>query len=156
MESNHRTQIRSLPLYPLSYGAGLGQSSGVETGAAVRAWVEAWEAAWVAGDPTPLDAVYAEGASFRSQPFRDLQAPREYAEWAFGEQDEAECWFGEPLVAGDRAAVEYWGIVRFRGADETIAGTAMLRFGPDGRVVEQRDTWNAQPGRFMPPDGWGR
>ena len=23
MESNHRAQIRSLPLYPLSYGAGL-------------------------------------------------------------------------------------------------------------------------------------
>ncbi len=27
MESNHRTQVRSLLLYPLSYGAGFGQSS---------------------------------------------------------------------------------------------------------------------------------
>jgi hypothetical protein len=127
----------------------------VETEAAARAWVEAWTAAWRAGDPTPLDDVYAESASFRSEPFRELQAPREYAEWTFAEQDEAECWFGEPIVDGDRAAVEYWGIVRFQGADETIVGTAVLRFGPDGRVVEQRDTWNAKSGRFEPPDGWG-
>ena len=128
----------------------------METEAAARAWIEAWKAAWVVGDPDPLDAVYAEGASFRSEPFRDLQRPRAYAEWAFGEQDEAECWFGEPIVDGDRAAVEYWGIVRFEGADETIAGTAMLRFGQDGTVIEQRDTWNAKPGRFEPPPGWGR
>jgi ketosteroid isomerase-like protein len=156
MESNHRTQIRSLPLYPLSYGAGKRQSSGVETEAAARAWIEAWQAAWVAGDAAPLDAVYAEDASFRSEPFRELQAPRAYAEWAFSEQDAAECWFGEPVVGGNRAAVEYWGIVRSGGNDETIAGTATLRFGPDGRVIEQRDTWNAKPGRFEPPAGWGR
>ena len=29
---------------------------------------------------------------------------------------------------------------------ETIAGVALLRFGPDGRVVEQRDYWNAAEG----------
>jgi hypothetical protein len=100
--------------------------------------------------------VYAERASFRSQPFRDLQAPRALRRVDVQRADEAECRFGEPIVDGDRAAVEYWGIVRFQGNDETIAGTAMLRFGPDGRVVEQRDTWNAKPGRFDPPDGWGR
>jgi hypothetical protein len=57
--------------------------------------------------------------------------------------------------AGDRAAVEYWGIVRYRGNDETIVDTAVLRFGADGRVVAQRDTWNAKPGSFEPPEGWG-
>jgi hypothetical protein len=128
----------------------------VETAAAARAWIAAWKAAWVAGDPDPLDVVYAEGARFRSEPFRDLQQPRAYAEWAFAAQDSAECWFGEPIVDGDRAAVEYWGVVRFEGADETIVGTAVLRFGPDGKVVEQRDTWNSKPGRFEPPHGWGR
>src|SRR4029450_12819891 len=120
-----------------------GQSSGVETEAAARAWVEAWTTAWVAGDPGPLDDVYAEDASFRSEPFRELQTPRAYAEWAFREQDEALCWFGEPIVAGDRAAVEYWGIVRFQGGDETIVGTAGLRVGPDGRGGEQRGPWKA-------------
>jgi hypothetical protein len=128
----------------------------VETEAAVSAWIDGWSRAWPAADVELVASLYAEGARFRSQPFRDLQDPRAYAEWAFSEQDEAECWFGEPVVEGDRATVEYWGVVRFQGEDETIAGTAMLRFGPDGLVVDQRDTWNAQPGRIEPPAAWGR
>ena len=99
--------------------------------------------------------LYAEGARFRSQPFRDLQSPRAYAEWTFSEQDEAECRFGEPFVAGDRAVVEYWGIVRYQGREETIAGVALIRFGRDGRVLEQHDYWNSQEGRVEPPEGWG-
>jgi ketosteroid isomerase-like protein len=156
MESNHRTQIRSLPLYPLSYGAEFGQSSGVETEAAARRWAAEWSQAWPAADADAVAALYSENAKFRSQPFRDLQSPRDYAEWTFSEQDEAECWFGEPIVAGDRAIVEYWGIVRFEGRDETIAGVALLRFGPDGLVAEQHDYWNAQEGRVEPPEDWGR
>jgi ketosteroid isomerase-like protein len=155
-ESNLRTQIRSLPLYPLSYGAGFGQSSGVETEAAARRWVEGWSQAWPAADADAVAALYAEDAQFRSQPFRELQEPRAYAEWAFSEQDEAECWFGEPFVAGDRALVEYWAVVRYQGRDETIAGIAVIRFGPDGLVAEQHDYWNAHEGRREPPAGWGR
>jgi hypothetical protein len=128
----------------------------VDAREAARRWIDAWARAWPAGDPAPLEGVYAEDASFRSEPFRELQAPREYAEWTFAEQDAAECWFGEPVVEGDRAAVEYWGIVSFEGRDETIVGVAMVRFGPDGKVVEQRDCWNARQGRHEPPPGWGR
>jgi ketosteroid isomerase-like protein len=155
-ESNLRTQIRSLPLYPLSYGAEFRQSSGVETEAAARRWVEGWSQAWPAADADAVAALYADDARFRSQPFRELQGPRDYAEWAFSEQDEAECWFGEPIVAGDCAIVEYWAIVRYEGEDETIAGVALIRFGPDGLVAEQHDYWNMQPGRFEPTEGWGR
>jgi ketosteroid isomerase-like protein len=154
MESNHRTQIRSLPLYPLSYGAGVGQSSGVETEAAARRWIKCWSKAWPAADAGGVAALYAEDAQFRSEPFRELQGPRAYAEWAFSEQDEAECWFGEPIVAGDRAIVEYWGVVRYQGRDETIAGVALIRFRPDGLVAEQHDYWNAHEGRREPPVGW--
>ena len=155
MESNHRTQIRSLPLYPLSYGAEFGQSSAVETEAAARRWIDGWSRAWPAADADLVTSLYAEGARFRSQPFRDLQSPRAYAEWAFSEQDEAECWFGDPVVDGDRAAIEYWGIVHYGGRDETIAGIAVIRFGSDGLVTEQRDYWNAHEGRVEPPESWG-
>jgi hypothetical protein len=127
----------------------------VETSEAARRWVEGWSNAWPAADADAVAALYADDAGFRSQPFRDLQSPRAYAEWAFSEQDEAECWFGEPFVAGDRAVVEYWGIVRYQGRDETIAGVALIRFGPHGRVLEQHDYWNAQEGRVEPPEGWG-
>jgi ketosteroid isomerase-like protein len=155
MESNHRTQIRSLPLYPLSYGA-LSQSSRVETKAAARRWVEGWARAWPAADADAVAALYAPNARFRSQPFRELQDPRAYAQWAFSEQDEAECWFGEPIVTGDRAVVEYWAVVRFQGKTETIAGVALIRFDPDGLVAEQHDYWNTHDGRIEPPERWGR
>ena len=155
MESNHRTQIRSLPLYPLSYGAGFGQSSAVETLEAARRWAEGWLRAWPAADAEAVAALYAEDAEFRSEPFRDLQTPRDYAEWAFSEQHEAECWFGEPIVEGDRAVVEYWAIVRFEGRDQTIAGIAVIRFRPDGLVAEQHDYWNVRDGRVGPRPGFG-
>jgi ketosteroid isomerase-like protein len=134
----------------------LSQSSRVETEAAARAWADGWSRAWPAADADAVAALYAEDAEFRSHPFRELQDPRAYAEWAFSEQDEAECRFGEPIVAGDRAVVEYWGVVRYQGKDETIAGVAVLRFRPDGLVAEQHDYWNAQDGRREPPAGWGR
>jgi ketosteroid isomerase-like protein len=122
----------------------------VDTESAARHWAETWAEAWANEDAELVASLYAEGARFRSQPFRELQDPRAYAEWTFSEQDEAECWFGEPVVAGDRAFVEYWAVVRFRGEDETIAGIAVLRFGPDGLVREQHDYWNAEPGRVEP------
>jgi SnoaL-like protein len=128
----------------------------VETEAAARAWIAGWSQAWPAADADAVAALYAEGAEFRSQPFRELQDPRAYAEWAFSEQDEAECWFGEPFVISDRALVEYWAVVRYQGRDETIAGIAVIRIGPDGLVAEQHDYWNAQEGRREPPPGWGR
>ena len=127
----------------------------METEAAARRWVDGWSRAWPAVDAEAVAALYADDASFRSQPFRDLQSPRAYAEWAFSEQDGAECWFGDPVVVGDRAFVEYWAVVRYQGSDQTIAGIAVIRFRPDGLVDEQRDYWNAQEGRIEPPRGWG-
>jgi SnoaL-like protein len=128
----------------------------VDTEAAARRWIDGWSRAWPAADADAVAALYAEDAVFRSQPFRELQSPRAYAEWAFSEQDEAECRFGEPIIEGDRATIEYWGVVRYEGADETIAGIAVIRFGPDGLVTEQHDYWNAQEGRVEPPEDWGR
>lgn len=128
--------------------------------AAARAWVEAWQRAWPAKDPAPLAAVYAENAVFRSEPFREPHAGRdgvlEYARWAFADQDDfGGCWFGEPIVAGERATVEYWAILVEKGEEVTIAGVALLWFDADGRVRVQRDYWSLSAGRREPPEGWG-
>jgi hypothetical protein len=125
----------------------------VDAAEAARAWVNAWQRAWPPGDPEPLHAVYADGAIFYSHPFRDRQPPLEYAAWAFGEQASAECRFGDPLAAGDRAAVDWWAVMSGAdGSEQTIAGTSLLRFDQDGLVVEQRDVWAEQPGRRELPD----
>jgi len=117
---------------------------------AARAWIDAWSRAWHAGDADLLDPVYAEAAVFRSHPFREPQAPADYARWAFADEDEqlVELRFSEPVAGGSGAAVEYWAIVRRRdGTEATLAGVSVIRFGGDGRVVEQRDYWDVADGR---------
>lgn len=128
--------------------------------AAARAWVDAWSRAWPAADPEPLRAVYSDDAVFRSAPFREPHLGREgaleYARSAFADQDDfTDCWFGEPVVAGDRAAVEYWAVLVENGRQVTIAGVAVLRFGPDGLVRSQRDYWALEPGAREPAPAWG-
>ena len=99
--------------------------------------------------------MYADDAVYSSHPFRQPDSARSYAERAFGEEDLVQAWFGDPVVSGDRAAVEYWAVLRAQ--DElTIAGTALLRFDPDGRVRDHRDYWAQVEGRREPPTGWGR
>jgi ketosteroid isomerase-like protein len=127
----------------------------VDTEAAVRAWIKAWDDAWRAKDATPLAAVYADDAVFRSHPFRDPQPPLEYARGAFAEEgEELELWWSEPLVSGDRAAVEYWAVLTENNELVSLAGIATLRFGADGRVAEQHDYWASTPGRTPPWPEW--
>ena len=123
--------------------------------AAARTWIQTWQRAWPAGDVDALAALYVEGTPYRSHPFRDAERARDYLSRAFGEEELVESWFGEPVVAGDRAGVEYWAVLREGDVETTIAGTSMLRFGDDGRVVEHRDYWDHTPGRREPPPGWG-
>jgi hypothetical protein len=92
--------------------------------------------------------LYARDAVFFSHPFRKPQAPAEYASWAFADQASVEARFGEPIVEGDRAAVDWWAVVEsVDGRIETLAGTSLIRFDESGLVVEQRDVWASAPGR---------
>jgi len=107
-----------------------------------------WSRAWPDRDVDAVGALYEDGAVFYSSPFRLPQAPREYVTWAFEDQAGAECRFGEPIVDGDRAAVDWWAVLTVTdGTVESIAGTSLLRFDGDGRVLEQRDVWSTEPGR---------
>jgi SnoaL-like domain len=119
----------------------------VDTEQAVRRWIDGWLRGWRAIDREPIVALYADDCFFLSHPFREPQRPRDYVEWAFEEEDFAEPWFGEPLVDGDRAAVEWRAFVRENGRDLTLAGTSLLRFREDGQCVEQRDAWAVADGR---------
>ena len=119
---------------------------------AAQTWVDTWSRAWPAADVEAICALYAPDARFHSQSLREHEPPRSYVERVFAEQARAECRFGAPIVSGDRGAVDWWGVIEDRGgAVETIAGTSLLRFAPDGQVVEQRDAWASVPGRVDVP-----
>jgi hypothetical protein len=119
--------------------------------AAARAWVEGWTNGWENGDADAIGALYAEGALFRSHPFREPErSARDYVLRAFADEDLVECRFGEPVVGDGRAAIEYWALLSAGGEVETLAGIAILSFGENGLVNEQRDYWSMQPGRAEP------
>ena len=123
---------------------------------AAHAWIDAWTRSWRAKDPELLEPVYADDAVFRSHPFREPQPPLDYAAWAYSEEEGApEVWMGEPFVVGNTAAIEWWAVVIENGEQVSLAGTSWLRFGADGRVVDQHDYWGTAPGRMPPWDGWG-
>jgi hypothetical protein len=95
---------------------------------------------------------------FRSAPFREPQDPAAFAAWAFTDEEPGgDVRFAEPVILGDdRAAVEYWAVVRdLEGAQTTIAGVALLRFDADGLVVEERDYWSEAEGPHTPHGAWG-
>ncbi len=132
----------------------------MEVRAAVRRWVETWAASWPAHEAGPIAALYADGARFGSAPFREPHVGpagvRAYCEWAFADEESADARFGEPIVDGNRATVEYWAVIRAGGREQTLSGIAVLRFAPDGRVADQRDYWTIADGRRAVPPGWGR
>jgi hypothetical protein len=128
----------------------------MDTEAAALAWADAWARCWRALDADLLEPVYAPGAVQRSHPFREPGNPIEYARWALGEEeDEPEVWMGAPIVTGDRAAIEWWAAIVENGKPVSLAGTSVIRFGADGRAVEQTDYWGQADGRVPPFPGWG-
>jgi ketosteroid isomerase-like protein len=128
----------------------------IDTAAAAKRWADEWARGWREHDSKRVAALYADGAVFRSAPFRDADDPRRYSDWAFADEDAVECRFGEPVVFGERAAVEYWAVIESGGREQTLAGIALLRFASDGLVVEQRDYWHMEDGRQEPFPEWGR
>jgi hypothetical protein len=123
---------------------------------AARRWIDAWVRAWTTHDAEALAPVYAAGALHRSEPFRERGDPRAYAVWAFGDEDEVECWFAEPwLETAAGAACEWWAVSRLGETVVTLAGVSLRRFEGTGAVVEQSDYWSQADGRRPPPDGWG-
>ena len=124
--------------------------------AAADRFARTWEEAWLRRDVAAVTGLYAEGCVHRSMPFRPGHAGRaaivDYVSWSFSTEAATEVRFGRPLVAGDLATVEYWvTAVEHEGARPvTLAGCALLRFDPDGLVVEARDYWHVVDGHHRP------
>jgi len=129
----------------------------VNSEAAARAWSDAWTQAWRTLDAELLRPVYTDETVHRSHPFRAPGNPLDYARWALAEEEgEPEVWMGDPIIDGDRAAIEWWAVVIENGKQVSLAGTSLLRFDADGHVIEQSDYWGTTEGRAEPWSGWGR
>jgi len=68
-----------------------------------------------------------------------LAGVRRYLSQQFPAEQNIQCWFGQPIASGDRAAVEWWANWTEHGQELTFAGVTVLRFDEQGKVVEHRD-----------------
>ena len=134
------------------------QTVGMDTRAAADRFARTWEDAWRRHDVDTVATLYAEDCVHRSMPFRPVHAGRaavvDYVRWAFSTEDTTEVRFGRPIVDGDLALVEYWATSVEHDGERpvTLAGCGLLRFDPDGLVVEARDYWHVADGH-RPPTG---
>jgi ketosteroid isomerase-like protein len=129
------------------------------TETAVRKWMRGYESAWKSLDPEAAANLYADEVVYRSHPFRNPATGRagvlDYTRIAFESESDADPVFGEPVVSGSCAAVEYWTPVMEEGKEVTLAGCCVLTFDVGGLVRESREYWFMEDGRHDPPPEWG-
>jgi uncharacterized protein (TIGR02246 family) len=133
----------------------------------IRHWIEAYGKAWRDKDADAVAALFTHDALYLSKPteppHKGQEGIRRYWRQATRTQRDLDLRFGDPIVAGNRAAVEWWAIMRDpdwgpRRPDDavTLPGCLLLRFTPRGLCAELREYWNAEFGRRVtPPPGWG-
>jgi hypothetical protein len=132
----------------------------MDTRSAARRWAETWRRNWVARDPEPIVALYAPDANYAvspfSQPNNGREGARTYLERVLNEEMNVEAWFAEPIVDGERAAVQWWATYVEDGHDVSLAGTSVLRFDDHGLVTDEWDAWEQVDGHRAPPQKWSR
>ena len=82
----------------------------------IDSWVEAYGRAWREKDDEAVGALFTEGALYVSHPLepphRGSDGIRAYWRRATGTQEDLVLRFGEPVLDGRRAAVEWWATMR--------------------------------------------
>ena len=125
----------------------------------VRPWLEAYRVAWEQKDADAAAALFADGATYRSnifeEPYEGREGVRRYWQTVTATQEDVRVRVGKPFADGDRVAAEFWTTMRNDGADVTLPGCLLLRFDEDGLCRSFREYWHFQPGRFDPPPDWG-
>ena len=122
-------------------------------------WIAAYGRAWVEADAEAVVGLFTDDAVYRSHPFREPHTGPDgvcdYWTRATATQEELDLRFGDAVVEGNRATVEWWAIMRDQGSWITLPGALLLRFAHDGRCEELREYWHVEEGRHEPPPGWG-
>jgi len=126
----------------------------------VQRWLDDYRTAWVERDPEAAAALFTEDAVYQEQPYeepyRGREGVREYWTKVTATQSDIRLNYGTPIVAGDRAAVEWWVTLKNDGFELSLAGEFYLVFDEaSGLVRVLREYWHFGEGARTPGAGWG-
>jgi ketosteroid isomerase-like protein len=123
-------------------------------------WLAAYRRAWEEADTPAVLGLFTEDAGYRSHPLRPVNAGHDAiaAYWtrATADQRDVRVRFGDPVVDGDRVAVEWWATMTADGDPVTLVGCLLLTFAPDGRCRDLRECWHEVEELVDPPADWGQ
>ena len=123
-----------------------------------RRWSAAWESNWAAGTLHEVLPLYADDVEFRTFAHREADVGHGAVGAVFDTfqavATEVECRFGEPLVEGRRAVVEWWACWSEGDEGMSMAGCSSLWFNEAGLVQASSDYWNIVEGTSEPYEGW--
>lgn len=129
--------------------------------ATVVRWVERYLQAWKDKDDVAVgrlftrDAVYQEVPGDAGRTFVGRAAIRKYWRTITKGQSHVTTRYGEPVIQGDRAAVELWITLKGGGKWMTIVETNVMTFNRHAQVSRNAEYWVLRQGKFAPPHGWG-
>ena len=120
----------------------------------VATWLEAYRHAWEEENAEAAAALFAEDATYRSNIFEDAYEGRDgvRAYWTSvtSTQEDVRVLMGAPFVDGDRVAAEFWTTMVNDGAEITLPGCLLLRFGPMGYAPPCASTGTSSPAGAIP------
>ena len=126
----------------------------------VDAWLDGYRRAWEQADPPTVPGLFTTDASYRSHPLRPAHTGHDgvgaYWARATADQQDVRVHFGDPVVDGDRVAVEWWTTMTADGDPTTLVGCLLLTFAPDGRCRDLRECWHEVEELVDPPADWGQ
>jgi len=122
-------------------------------------WLERYRRAWIERDADAASRLFTEDATYREQPFEapfvGRGAIRDYWARVTASQTSVELRYGQPVVNGNRLAVEWWANLQTSDGPLTLAGEFLLLFAENGDCCELREYWALTQERVEPPPGWG-
>lgn len=128
----------------------------MQTIEAAQRWATTWAKAWPLKDVDAIVGLQADDGDHWASMFRPLRGRRglrAYLEECFAEETRpAETWFGEPIVNGSFASVEYWIVMFIKDQPITVSGCTVLSFDDSGLVTTARDYSHVKGGRHLRPD----
>jgi nuclear transport factor 2 (NTF2) superfamily protein len=131
------------------------------------AWMTAYLDAWEARDADAVEKIFTPDGVYQSNPgvgsetFEGREAIHRYWFDVTREQSKIHGLQGNPVVTGNRAAIEIW--VTFRDPEYnpkgnhmiTLVETNVVTFVKGGLASKNVEYWNIIPGVHSPPKGWG-